>query len=70
MADIITLRKLQTPQQVLDDAQAADLEHVIVLGITKGGENYFQSTGQSTLKHLVWLIFCGNDSVTRMVNSK
>ena len=68
--NVVALRELQTVEQVLDHARKSGLSHVIVAGITEGGENYFRVTGVSTLKELVWVDFCIHDSMQRMVNGK
>lgn len=65
---VIPLRKLQTANEVLAEAATKKLKHVIILGITEDGANYFEANRTATLQDLVWLVFCGDDSVTRMVN--
>jgi hypothetical protein len=71
MADdnVVPLRSMDTAAQVFEDAMARSLKHVIVIGITEDGENYYQSTGCSTLAHMTWMTFCAENSMHRMIGN-
>ena len=59
---------LSTPEEVFAHATEAKLEHVIVAGIKTDGDNYFQSSGNSALLHLAWILVCVDDTIKRMIN--
>ncbi len=71
MADnIIPLRpgKCDTAEQVLEHASKADLEHIMVVGIKRDGENYFNMNGTSTLLHDAWMLKCAERSINKMLD--
>ena len=69
MTNVVALRKNETAAQVIDDAAGNDLEHVMVVGVRRDGSNYFQTSGQSTLKDLAWLEFCASNALHRMIGT-
>lgn len=68
--NVIPLRELETPQQVLEDALKADLEDVVVSGIRKDGTNYLQFNGSGKLQTLIWLVFSAENSVHRILGNR
>lgn len=60
--NVIPLRpaKLTTAALVLEDAAKADLEHIMIVGIKKNGENYIELSGNSTLMHDTWMLKCAD----------
>ena len=70
MNNVTHLRRMQTPAQILEDASGARLKHVVVVGITEDGENYFECDGQQSLKDLVWMYFCAHDSIQSLVHRR
>ena len=58
-----------TAQCERDDATKNNLDKIVIVGITKEGNNYFQSSANTTLGELAWMHFSFGDSLRRMIRS-
>lgn len=65
--NVVALRELDTVEQVLDQARAKNLKHVIVCGIDENGDNYFQCNGRASLSDMTWMVFSAENAMHRIM---